>query len=91
MGTHVETTAVQLAHGVHVLPEQHDIRSDRFNAKQAVETAEKTMRLAREKLERLRRLAAEASMEQEAATHVVPPVSTIGGTIAAAMPLVAVA
>ncbi|MAB55832.1 MAG: hypothetical protein CMN93_08155 [Synechococcus sp. CPC35] len=84
-GPRLEATASQLEHGVHVLPEQHEIRSDRFDEKQAVEHAEKLARLAREKVERLHRLAAEASMEHEVATHVVPPASTIGGTIAAAM------
>ena len=84
-GTHEEATTSELAHNVHTLPEQHEIRSDCFNSKQELKHAEKLMRIAQEKVERLRRSAAEASMEREAAVHVVPPPSTINDSLVAAI------
>lgn len=84
-GTREAATAAELAHGVHELPRQREIRSERFNTKQKLEHMEKLARIAHEKLSRLRRLAAEASMAREAATHVVPSLSTISDALEAAL------
>lgn len=84
-------TAATLEHQVHTLPEQSELRADRFDEKQALEHAEKVARLAREKFERLRQREADMSKAQEAATHVVAPAPTLSGVIGQAMKAVGLA
>ena len=85
MGTKEEATINELAHGVHVLPEQHEIREDAFNLRQQIEKAEAEARRAREKMERFRKLGADASAAHEAVVHVVPPIATLNEALVAAI------
>jgi hypothetical protein len=77
--------ATLLEHQVHSLPEQREIRVAAFDHKQAMEHANKVAREANEKLERLRRLDADASAAYEAAVHVVPPPATIADVLTDAL------
>lgn len=68
------TDAVSMVvHEVHVSDEQKALRSAAFDLKQELEHAEKLARVAKEKADGLRKLAADASAAVEAANHVVPP------------------
>jgi hypothetical protein len=76
-----EGTASQLEHNVHVvLPEQCDTQQEMAHT-------EKVACEARDKVKHLRLLHANASMEHEAATHMVPTEPTVNGTLVDAMQL----
>lgn len=79
-----EITAT-LAHDVHVLPEQKGYRHEAAELRKEVAHSERLAREAKEKLDRLRELAKNASAAREAATHHVPSPVTLNGVLAAAM------
>jgi hypothetical protein len=83
--TKQEATLNELEHEVHIQPERHAVSEAAFKARQDLEHAEKVARDARARVDRLRSLAAAASAEHEAATHVVPPRPTFGATLEAAI------
>lgn len=79
-----EITAT-LAHDVHVLPEQKGYRHEAAELRKEVAHSERLACEAKEKLDRLRELAKNASAAREAATHHVPSPVTLNGVLAAAM------
>lgn len=85
MGTKEQATANVLAHEVHVIPEQRELRHEAAELRKQVAHAERLEREAREKVTRLRQLAAEVSAAHEAAVHVVPPQGTLNGALISAI------
>jgi hypothetical protein len=75
----------RLEHEVHDTDTRREISTERFNAKQELEHAEKMAREARELADRLKQLAVQASASAAAATHVVPAPPTLGSVLERAM------
>lgn len=69
--------AAALEHEVFRLPEQRELRAERFDTKQAHEHADKLERKERERADALRAREREVSAAKEAAAHVVPLAPTI--------------
>ena len=65
--------------------EKRWIRSDRFDAKQESEHAERLAKEARARATALKKFAADMSAANEAATHVVPAAPSVGAAVEAAM------
>lgn len=78
-------TAAALEHGVHTLDGQREMRTERFDDKQAWEHADKLARQARVRADGLKKLAADMGAAREAATHVVPAAPTVCAAVAVAL------
>ena len=82
---HKNAKAAELEHAVHVLPEQRKQRSDAAELRKQAAHTWKVAREAKEKAERLRELAKQASAAFEAATHAVPGPPTLNSALTAAL------
>ena len=75
----------ELKHQVHILPEQKQLREASAEASKQLAHAEAEVRKAKERIQALKNLEADMSAAREAATHYVPPASSIGSVVEAAM------
>lgn len=81
------TVEEELVHSVHVSPEQKEIRSVAFDAREAATQAGAASRRIRKKAEGLKQLLSEMGKAEAAATHVVPRGPTLDDHLAQAMVL----
>jgi hypothetical protein len=79
------STEEQLVHAAWNSTEERTARTAAFVAKQESEHAEAEVRKAKERVDRLKKLEADASAAHEAATHCVPCAPTIGDAIESAV------